>query len=189
MWEPKVLRGAVGAHFRLPIFTSLSWDQIPKFISNESEILLADNNVTYETELEDSIVSLESNVDTSIETDSNTEEQISEIRINDNSNDNEVNELINKLKPTAKTRLLAKKLISQLPVVPYYALDYTKKEMVLVIGGETGGVSLQSCNLLRAKNCTRVHVPLTNGIDSLNTSIATGIVAFEIKKQFITRKL
>jgi len=106
--------------------------------------------------------------------------------------DDTINQLISQIKtykPTAKTKLLVKKLISQLPIKPYYALDFTEREIVLVIGGETEGISLESCKLLRARNCTRVNVPLTNGVDSLNVGVAVGIVTFEMKRQFVTRKI
>lgn len=92
-------------------------------------------------------------------------------------------------KPTAKTKLLMKRLISQLPVVPYYSLNYTQREAVLVIGGETECVSLESYKLLKARNCVRVNVPLTNGVDSLNVGTALGIVTYEMKRQFITRNI
>lgn len=189
LWDPKVVRSATGAHFRLPIVTSVSWDKIPTLISNESTIFLADNNMAYENDLQDNTVNSESNVNPSIEVNDNYIKQDNLDLNNDQTvQDNEINELISKTyKPTAKTKLLVRKLISQLPVKPYYALDFTKREMVFVIGGETEGVSLESCELLRARNCTRINIPLTNGVDSLNVGVAVGIVTFEMKRQFVTR--
>lgn len=187
LWEPKVVRSAIGAHFRLPIFTSVSWDEIPTLISNESAIFLADNNVVYENDLRDCTVNPESSVSLASMKQDNlyidtTNNQIIE--------DNAINQLISKTyKSTSKTKSLVKKLISQLPVKPYYMLDFTEREMVLVIGGETEGVSLESCKLLCARNCTRVNIPLTNDIDSLNVGVAVGIVTFEMKRQFVTRKI
>ncbi|XP_011705229.1 PREDICTED: rRNA methyltransferase 3, mitochondrial-like, partial [Wasmannia auropunctata] len=191
LWEPKVLRSAIGAHFRLPIFTSLSWDEIPTLISNESAIFLADNNVAYENDLRDCTDNSESSPDIEFDDDCIKQDNL------DPSNDqiiedNTINQLISQTKAyksTAKTKLLVKKIISQLPVKPYFELNFTEREMVLVIGGETEGVSLESCKLLRARNCTRVNIPLTNGIDSLNVGVAVGIVTFEMKRQFVTRKI
>ncbi|EZA55946.1 RNA methyltransferase-like protein [Ooceraea biroi] len=131
LWDPKVLRSAVGAHFRLPISKNLSWNEIPSLIKEEAKIFLADNNIT-------SVVN---------------------------------------------------KIMSQFPVVPYYTLDFTKREAIFVIGGETEGVSLNACKFLRDRNCTRVNVPLTNGVDSLNVGVAVGIVTFEMRKQFTTRNI
>ncbi|XP_050453898.1 rRNA methyltransferase 3, mitochondrial [Cataglyphis hispanica] len=197
LWDTKVLRSAVGAHFRIPIHTSVLWDEIPTLISNESMMFLADNNITYENKLKDNMVNAESDVSTFIEADDNNMKQDNydanngQIVENDKSED-AIDELVDKNKshkPTAKTKLLVKKLISQLPVEPYYTLDFTKKEIVLVIGGETEGVSLESCKLLHARNCIRVNVPLTNGIDSLNVGVAVGIVTFEMKRQFMTKNI
>lgn len=194
LWDSKVLRSAVGAHFRVPIYTSVSWNEVPTLISNESMVYLADNNVVYENKLEDNTINPESNVSTAHD---NNEKQDdydanSDQIENDKPVENAVDELLDQVKthkPTRKTKSLMKKLISQLPVEPYYKLDFAKKEMVLVIGGETEGVSLESCKLLHARNCVRVNVPLTNGVDSLNVGVAVGIVTFEMKRQFVTRDM
>lgn len=58
------------------------------------------------------------------------------------------------------------------------------KSCVIVIGGETEGVSAEAYELLKSNlNGCCVHIPLANGIDSLNTSTALAIVLFEIRKQ------
>lgn len=188
------MRSAIGAHFRLPILTSVSWDEIPTLISEESTIFLADNNVAYENDLKDQTVNPESiELSTSIEDTDNCTKQDDVNASNDEATEADaINQLISQTKthkPTAKTKLLVKNLISKLPVKPYYELDFAEREMVLVIGGETEGVSLESCKLLRARNCTRVNIPLTNGVDSLNVGVAVGIVTFEMRRQFVTRKI
>jgi len=187
------LRSAIGAHFRLPICTSVSWDEIPTLISNESAIFLADNSITYENDLRGYSINPEPGVDPFVEVNDNYMKKDNVDTNNDQIiEDDTINQLISQTKtykPTTKTKLLVKKLISQLPIKPYYALDFTEREMVLVIGGETEGISLESCKLLRARNCTRVNIPLTNGVDSLNVGVAVGIVTFEMKRQFVTRKI
>lgn len=198
LWDSKVLRSAVGAHFRIPIHTSVEWNEIPTLISNESMIFLADNNIAYENELKNNTVNPESEVsNASIEADDNVKQinydaNSDQIVESNNPIENTIDELVDQTKshkPTAKTKSLVKKLISQLPVEPYYTLDFTKKEIVLVIGGETEGVSLESCKLLHERNCIRVNVPLTNSIESLNVGVAVGIVTFEMKRQFVTQNI
>ncbi|GAB1867159.1 RNA methyltransferase-like protein 1 [Camponotus japonicus] len=198
LWDSKVLRTAVGAHFRVPIHTSVLWDDIPTLISNESTIFLADNNIAYENELKDNMMNPELNGNTSIETDDNNVKQDNygansdQILENDNSIEGTIDKLVDQTKShksIAKTRSLVRKLISQLPIEPYYTLDFTRKEIVLVIGGETEGVSLESYKLLHARNCVRVNIPLTNGVDSLNVGVAAGIVTFEMKRQFVTKNI
>lgn len=189
LWEPKVLRSAAGAHFRLPIVTSLSWGEIPMLISNESDLFLADNIIGYENELKNHTTDKESDT-VAVINDNNIEEDHSDENIDSNSINDKIGQLITKSdKPTAKSKLFVKKIISQLPVISHYMYDFTKKEIVLVIGGETESISLQSCELLCERNCTRVNISLTNGVDSLNVASAISIIAFEIKRQFMTRKM
>ncbi len=42
-WNPKVLRAAMGAHFRLPIYNRLNYDQILNFLKQPALILVADS--------------------------------------------------------------------------------------------------------------------------------------------------
>lgn len=89
-WDPKVVRSAAGAHFRLPVYYGLDWDSIPQLIPEYSSIFIADSNakVNDETEL------------------SQTEEPY------------------------------------DIPVLPYYGIEYsTLKNITLIVGGETEGIS------------------------------------------------
>jgi len=55
---------------------------------------------------------------------------------------------------------------------------------VVVVGGETEGVSADAYELMKMNsNGCCVHIPLADGIDSLNTSTALAVILFEIKKQ------
>lgn len=44
-WEPKVLRAAMGAHFRLPVFPHLDWDEISKHLPKDVVVHVADNSI------------------------------------------------------------------------------------------------------------------------------------------------
>ncbi|XP_011497185.1 PREDICTED: rRNA methyltransferase 3, mitochondrial [Ceratosolen solmsi marchali] len=77
--------------------------------------------------------------------------------------------------------------LNELEVVPYYTADYTKNEIVLIVGGETEGLSIDSVELTKSRNGVRVNIPLNNNIDSLNAGMAVGIIVFEVKKQFSIR--
>lgn len=198
LWDSKVLRSAVGAHFRLPIHTNLLWDDVPTLISNESKLFLTDNNIGYENESNKSTFNPESDTNTSKEIDnSDVNKDNADVNINEmNKDDDTIDEAIDKAisqtggnKLTAKTKLLMRRFISQFSVIPYYSLDYTQSEIVLIISGETEGISLESYKLLKERNCVRVNVPLTNEVDSLNVGVALGIVTYEMKRQFITRQI
>lgn len=81
-----------------------------------------------------------------------------------------------------------KKLRDRLGVVPYYAVDYIAPEVVIIVGGETEGLSSESLTFLEERDGVRVNVPLHNGIESLNTSMALGIITYEINRQFTQKQ-
>ncbi|XP_037029770.1 rRNA methyltransferase 3, mitochondrial [Bradysia coprophila] len=59
---------------------------------------------------------------------------------------------------------------------------------VIVIGGETEGVSAEAYELMKtSRDGCCVHIPLANGVDSLNTSTALAIILFEIRKRMTER--
>jgi len=187
------LRSAVGAHFRLPISTNLSWNEIPTLINEESNIFLADNNITYENEFENYTANKEANNPIRSEDLIGFEDKnFCEVNFNDNVDYDSKNKLLNETKlnkSPAETKLLVKQVISQFPIVSYYTLDFTQKETVLIIGGETEGVNIESCKLLHERNCVRINIPLTNGVDSLNVGIAIGIITYEMKRQFMIHNI
>ncbi|NWY65206.1 MRM3 methyltransferase, partial [Erithacus rubecula] len=43
-WEPKVLRAGMGAHFRVPIISSLHWESVPTSLPAGTQVCVADNN-------------------------------------------------------------------------------------------------------------------------------------------------
>ncbi|XP_039747380.1 rRNA methyltransferase 3, mitochondrial [Pararge aegeria] len=72
------------------------------------------------------------------------------------------------------------------PVLPYYSVDFGNiQHVTLVIGGETEGISEDSYKFAASRNGLRLHIPLQQGVDSLNTGMAAAVIAFEIRKQFI----
>ncbi|XP_026329617.1 rRNA methyltransferase 3, mitochondrial isoform X2 [Hyposmocoma kahamanoa] len=45
VWEPKVVRSAAGAHFRLPIHNGIDWEDMPKFLEEHTSVFIADSDV------------------------------------------------------------------------------------------------------------------------------------------------
>ncbi|VVC92451.1 unnamed protein product [Leptidea sinapis] len=77
-------------------------------------------------------------------------------------------------------------LDSQIPVVPYYGVDFTDlKHMTVVLGGETEGISVDTYRLAASRNGIRLNIPLQKGVDSLNTGMAAAVIGFEIRKQLV----
>ncbi|XP_068899156.1 rRNA methyltransferase 3, mitochondrial [Tenebrio molitor] len=137
LWDSKVLRGAVGAHFKLRISKDFEWDQIEEAIAEDANFFIADNKIVSDSD--------------------------------------------------EGGRDLAE-VLEQIPVFPYHGLDFNaSKHVVLIVGGETHGVSRSSYELALKSNGARVNIPLSNDVDSLNVGAALGVIAFEVKKQLVDR--
>lgn len=82
-----------------------------------------------------------------------------------------------------------KDLINRVPLLPYFSINFFEiPEIVLVIGGETEGISEECYQFATERNGVRLNVPLNNNIDSLNSNTALAVIAFEIKRQLLTFK-
>lgn len=70
-------------------------------------------------------------------------------------------------------------------VCEYDCIDYCNGHAVVVIGGETKGISWQALDFSRKRKRPghRIHVPMMPGIDSLNSAVAGSIILFEISRQ------
>ncbi|KPJ01792.1 RNA methyltransferase-like protein 1 [Papilio xuthus] len=132
IWDSKVLRSAAGAHFRLPIYPSIEWEEMPQHLPSDTSLFIADSNTDF---------------------------------------------------PENKTEEVSK-VGSEIPVLPYYGVDFAAlNHVTLIIGGETESVSEMSYRLGVNNNGLRLHIPLHKGVDSLNTGMAAAVIAFEIRKQ------
>ena len=177
LWDPKVLRSAAGTHFQLPIHAFPTWDEIPLLISEDSNIFVADSTFgdqflhNYSTEI----------LQTSLQIfDIDPEDLKSKLIVDTNKQSEE--------DVVPKNKHLMRDLMLKLPILPYYSVDYTKKESVIIVSGETEGLNFNSYKFLKEKNCIRINIPLVKGVDSLNAAVALGVVIFEIKRQFFKKK-
>lgn len=165
-WDTKALRGGAGGQFRIPIRGPMEWSSIESFLPDleDYSFYIADNNWQPQRE------------------------QIA----NDANDDTEIDN------------------ISELRSLPYTSISFRNcKHAVLVIGGETEGISQEAYQLLAykrklwsqiatnanddlAETTTVSHgnhaiqIPLANGVESLNTSVAASILLFEIRKQMLS---
>lgn len=74
----------------------------------------------------------------------------------------------------------------ELPTISYYEMDYCKTTpLILVIGGETHGLSDEAYEFARRRSGVRLNIPLLNGVESLNSATAVGILCFEARKQML----
>lgn len=127
IWDPKVIRSAMGGHFRIPILNSLTYDEALSYVPKDTTVLFADNKANRNLDLYEY------------------------------SNLTEISSL--------------------------------KTNATLVIGNETTGISSLLYNLFASmiKERVVVKIPLENGIESLNCSIAFSILSYEIRKLLLKK--
>ncbi|KAK6189900.1 hypothetical protein SNE40_001870 [Patella caerulea] len=174
-WEPKVLRAGMGCHFNIPIYTGLNWDTVSNYFNSSSQIFIADtrqsHKITRGLDEKNADLFLDLAEDVTIEgSDVNTDEHREDDHDDDDSQD----------RMTKSMKKLYKK--TPLPITSYDKLD-VGSNVALIIGGETEGVSPEAKKMAFDRFGQIVTVPMTTVVNSLNTSIAAGVILYEIKRQ------
>lgn len=153
-WETKALRGGAGAQFRLPVRGPIDWPSITSILSENSDYTFF---IADNNWVPRKIAQLESTTESDGEDDDQQETH----------------------------------------VVPYSEVSFGGcNHIVLVIGGETEGISSEAYNVLQEQkriwtskedskgpSPQTIKIPLANGVESLNTSVAASILLFEIRRQ------
>ncbi|XP_015238644.1 PREDICTED: rRNA methyltransferase 3, mitochondrial [Cyprinodon variegatus] len=169
-WEPKVLRAAMGAHFRLPIFHNLDWDEIKNHFSNAVAVHVADSSCGHQlrgnTE-DDRTPRLSKPGDYGWISSSSNRKKIKyeEYDSDSESEDEEIS--FPRLEPKV------------------YFESWAQSPTALVIGGETHGLSTEAVQLAEKTNGYRVFIPVVPGVDSLNSAMAASILLFEGRRQLL----
>ncbi|XP_040280713.1 rRNA methyltransferase 3, mitochondrial [Bufo bufo] len=167
-WEPKVIRAGMGAHFRLPIITSLDWDTVSNYLTEDTRVFLADHfwqNIPTET-----TCSSNKAIDYGwISTDPRRLHKIQEYDYYSSSDEEDGED--NK--------------VQGIPNIPIqgYSQPWARGPSALVVGGETHGLSLESLLLAEKSSGRRLFIPVVPGIDSLNSAMAASILLFEGRRQ------
>lgn len=159
-----MLRSGAGAHFRTAIVSGVEWNEIETHVDSEASVFLADNSGQILDDIQEKEEE-EENVDNS-------------------------NELIrgDEVNVEISESLMYKNRLSSIPVIPYFAVDYVNQiSVILIIGGETEGLSIDAFRLASDRCGVRLNVPLSNNVESLNSGTALGIIVFEIKRQFLSK--
>ncbi|KAK7483729.1 hypothetical protein BaRGS_00025050 [Batillaria attramentaria] len=203
VWDPKVLRGAMGAHFYTAILNNLTWSQVGNHIPAHTTICIAD--ARKDTVLQRSfdvdhpevlnMLSVGKDTEASSESDSDDEDtsssgEESESRRGTFSLAKVSYETDDAQEQAAKLNKEKKQLYSRLPlsVVDYSDLDCSKADSVaVVIGGETEGVSAQAKKFAFDRYGQYVTIPMVQAADSLNTATAAAVILYEIRRQLVAR--
>ncbi|KAF5308523.1 hypothetical protein FQR65_LT06188 [Abscondita terminalis] len=79
-----------------------------------------------------------------------------------------------------------KDIVTSMPLLPYYSVQFNGyKNVALILGGETEGISVESFQLVTNFGGARLNIPLSSCIESLNVGTALG----DYDSDFISNKL
>lgn len=173
----------MGAHFRLPIFPSLGWDDIESHLPKPVTVHVADSSC--DAEISEEAKDLQVNVSRKpskagdygwISTKPNHrnmryEDYNSDSDSDSNSDSDSDSEYEALQLPTVGTKL--------------YHESWAQSPTALVIGGETRGLSLEAVQLAQKTDGHRLFIPVAPHVDSLNSAMAASILLFEGRKQLL----
>ncbi|KAI3354131.1 hypothetical protein L3Q82_018684 [Scortum barcoo] len=174
-WEPKVLRAAMGAHFCLPIYPSLSWADIESHLPKAVTVHVADSGcgAGMLQETEDSQVNVSHKPTKAGDYGwVSTRPNRRNIRYEDYDSDSDSDSDSEGLSlPKVDTKL--------------YHESWAQSPAALVVGGETHGLSLEAVQLAEKTSGHRLFIPVVPHVDSLNSAMAASILLFEGRKQLL----
>ncbi|XP_059511391.1 rRNA methyltransferase 3A, mitochondrial isoform X2 [Stegostoma tigrinum] len=160
VWEPKVLRAGMGAHFRIPVIFNLDWEVIPNYLSGSTQVHVAESSQggvdRYVTPPDPGAVGNRSWVQTEYqESDSEDEESVFPLSL-----------------PKVGAQC--------------YSQPWAREVTAIVIGGETYGLSLEALSLAEQTGGQRLCIPMVPGMDSLNSAMAASVLLFEGRRQLLS---
>lgn len=168
VWEPKVLRAAMGAHFRLPVLQSLDWRDIETHLPKSVTVHVADSSCGSERSGETNQRHVDIPLKLSKAGDYGWVSSHREQGDLDSDLDSEFEGF-------------------QLPAVDsqVYHEGWARGPTALVVGGETQGLSVESVQLAEKTAGNRLFIPVVPHVDSLNSAMAASILLFEGRKQLL----
>ncbi|XP_056303180.1 rRNA methyltransferase 3B, mitochondrial [Danio aesculapii] len=173
IWELKVLRAAMGAHFRLPIIPNLTWTEISNHLPKTSTVYAADNHSTTTAKHNNSTP--QKHRRPSDYGWVKGHQYQSKAHDDDDDDANDLCSLEDYCDESSKS------LETQL-----YYTDWVAGHTSLIIGGETHGLSREALRLTERTGGRRLLIPMVDGVDSLNSAIAAGVLLFEGRKQLLS---
>lgn len=171
-WEPKVLRAAMGAHFRLPVYPNLDWGEIGNHFPTSVAVHVADSSRSHLTrsDTEDGGTHIRSKPGDYGWVSSLPNGKKMEYEEWDSDSDSESEDEGFSL-PQVETKL--------------YHENWAQSPTALVIGGETHGLSMEAVQLAEKTAGYRLSIPIVPGVDSLNSAMAASILLFEGRRQLM----
>lgn len=174
VWDSKVIRSAAGAHFRVSLSCNVEWDEVPNYLSKDAFVILADSSPTETSSVDEqlmlALLEAEKSSSSAVEVESDADG------------------LVKKRDSTFRN----KKLLDLYSRLPLPSSSYTdvkleaSQPVFLIVGGEAHGISAAARKLAHEFGGLKVHIPLQNGVESLNVGVAFGILSFEIRRQLLS---
>ncbi|XP_026780211.3 rRNA methyltransferase 3A, mitochondrial [Pangasianodon hypophthalmus] len=154
-WEPKVLRAAMGAHFRLPMLSGLTWDTISEHLPKPVTVHVADDASTRSSDTEvQKPGKMCNNAVLEEYTESDSDESDDELSL-----------------PRIEQKV--------------YHENWAQRKTALVISGETHGLSSEALQLAEETNGYELFVPIAPGVECLNSAMMASILLFEGRRQLM----
>lgn len=172
-WSSKVLRAAAGAHFLVPILEKVGWESLENHVPGYPHVVIADvhtDNTQFDA-LERNRELLE------------LEEAAARLGHIEPKDDDDLKLDLSYLDPEL-TRRYREVAVDTQPYT-HFNLNPGCREAVVLIGGETEGVSDAAYRFCHKLNGSRLHIPLRNGVNSLNVISAASIVLFRVQQALI----
>uniref|UniRef100_A0A3Q2SSG7 Mitochondrial rRNA methyltransferase 3a n=1 Tax=Fundulus heteroclitus TaxID=8078 RepID=A0A3Q2SSG7_FUNHE len=171
-WEPKVLRAAMGAHFRLPVHSNLDWEEIGNHFPQPVTVHVADSSHGHHLRRDpedDGTHKLSKPGDYGWVSSSASRKKTEHAEYDSDSDSDSEDEGLSL--PRVETKL--------------YHENWAQSPSALVIGGETHGLSMQAVQLAEKTHGHRLFIPVVPGVDSLNSAMAASIILFEGRRQLV----
>ncbi|XP_076835694.1 rRNA methyltransferase 3B, mitochondrial [Brachyhypopomus gauderio] len=170
VWETKVLRAAMGAHFCLPIIPNLTWVDIHSHLPAATTVHVADNcrDTIKRQQLSATPENPKKHGDYGwISKHRNHRKMCNEDE--DFNEDQYEEDRCSQTGPALETQ-------------PYH-ISWTGRHTAIVIGGETHGLSQEALQLAEKTEGRRLVIPMVRGVNSLNSAMAASVLLFEGRRQ------
>jgi len=173
-WQPKVLRAAAGAHFNLPIKTKIQWSEVEQHLpeSNGRQVVLCDSSSDLDSTVPDDDRAKLSQL-LSQASGYKCADPKTGLKYDYSFNEGDLVEQFSRLS------------LPETPLSEFKRMESDESHAVIVIGGETHGVSKRAHKFALENSGCRAYIPLFNDMDSLNSLSAASILLHHCQTQWI----
>nr|XP_057936419.1 rRNA methyltransferase 3A, mitochondrial [Doryrhamphus excisus] len=170
VWEPKVLRAAMGAHFHLPIYPSLNWEEVEDHLPKDVTVHVADSTSGPDPNINTTHAPSKPGDYGWVSVKPAHQKAHFDEYDSDSDSDSD-SEYAGLSLPRVNAML--------------YHENWAQSPTAIIIGGETQGLSVEAVQLAEKTTGHRLFIPIVPNMDSLNSAMAASILLFEGRKQLL----